>query len=124
MKKARITPPAAVVVDEEGKEFEVRHGIDVREWLDAGYTLKGAAKIEPKDEDEDEDPELDDPELDPENDEPEELTDAQFMESVKGQLHDLNAETAKRVAKIVGVEYTNKKDTMNLVEDKLAAEDL
>lgn len=128
MKKAKILAMAAIVVHAEtGKEFGVRHAIDVQDWLDAGYELKGPEKVKEvkAPEDKEVDPEVKEPKqkTDPVVVEFDDMSDDEFMEAVKDKLYDLPADDAKRVAKIVGVDYTNKKDTMKLVEDKLG-EDL
>lgn len=129
MKKARIVEPAAIVVcPDTGKEFKVTHAIDVQGWIDLGYTVKGKAKeVETK--------KVEAPKNDPEKKEPkktesddtseidyDQMTDDEFIEAVKETLVDLKADDAKRVAKILGIEYTNKKDTMIIAQDKLNEE--
>lgn len=125
MKKASKKVAAVVVHPETGKEFDVTHQIDVQGWIDAGYKVKGQkapekvktepiktepAKTETGEKDETKKVET------------ETLTDEQFLESVKDKLQDLNAADAKRVADHMKVKYTNKRDTMALVEDMLAKE--
>lgn len=127
-KKAIKKVAATVVHPETGKEFEVTHQIDIQEWLDIGYEIKGekkAKQVEQKTEPEKTNPDKTEPEKTGSDDETsyDEMSDEDFIEAVKDQLHDLKADDAKRVAQIVGIEYTNKKDTMNAVQDKWA-EDL
>lgn len=137
MEKKAIKKVAAVVVHPEtGKEFNVTHQIDVQGWLDLGYTLKGQKA--PKEEvvltgtvvnapaaggsDEDKSEKTGSDETGSGETSYDDLSDDEFIEAVKGNIHDLKADDAKRVAAIAGVEYTNKKDTMNAVQDKWAEE--
>jgi len=129
MKKAKISMAAIVCHPETGEEFGVRHQVDVQEWLDLGYTLKGEKKVKKSDDqkvdpakDEKKEPEKKEPEnTDTDDQKTDPMTDEEFFESVKDKLQDLSAADAKRVAVYMDVEYTNKRDTMAKVEDKLAA---
>jgi len=78
---------------------EVPHAIDIKEWEKEGWSLK-------------------DPKI-PENKNLGDMT-AEEFEIVKDSLSDLNAEGIKRVAKFLEVDYTNMKDTLVTIEDKLA----
>lgn len=126
MKKAIVVTMAATVVHpDSGEEFEVRHSVDVQEWLDAGYSLKTEKEAKkadikvtaPEGGNEVVLADKKDIETGPE------MTEEDFFNSVKDKLQDLDAVSAKRVAAYMDVEYTNKRDTMAKVEDKLG-EDL
>jgi len=80
---------------------EVPHTIDIKEWEKAGWSLEDPkGKV-------------------PENKNLGDMI-AEEFETVKDSLSDLNAEGIKRVAKFLEVDYTNMKDTLVTIEDKLA----
>lgn len=114
-----------------GDCFEVPHAIDVRDWLKEGYSLTPpeAEVVTPEQPEAPEAPvktggesfDLStinvnpEPPVDPEQPE----TDAEWFESVKGKLGTLGAEDVQRAAKIAGVEYTNKRDAVAAIKDKI-----
>jgi len=124
MKKAVFLGMAAVVVHpKSGKEFGVRHQIDVQEWLDQGYTLKGVpVDPEPKKDDPESGGDLNDT-TSGKDPEPKENTGPMTQEEfdlVKGNLAELNAEPLRRVAIFIDVPYTNKKETLIAIEAKIS----
>lgn len=140
MEKKAIKKVAAVVVHPEtGEEHAVTHQIDVQGWIDLGYEVKGSEAPKEElhasggsDENKSDENKSDEKTGSDETGSDQtgsgetsydEMDDATFLEAVKDKLHDIKADDAKRVAQIVGLEYTNKKDTMNAVLDKWA-EDL
>lgn len=122
----------AILYSKGGEKVVVPHAIDVREWLKEGYTLTPADVAALEEANPPEQPETIpgdavvsegatpplapvEPVADPEQPE----TDAEWFESVKGKLGTLGAEDVQRAAKIAGVEYTNKRDTVAAIKDKI-----
>ena len=86
----------ATLYDKDGKEYNVPHTVDIKEWLKEGYSLENPkGKV----------------------DEP--MTQEEF-DKVRDGLLALKADELKRVAKFMDVEYTNMKDTIAAIEDKLS----
>lgn len=114
-----------------GDCFDVPHAIDVKDWLKEGYSLTPpeAEVVTPENPEAPETipgdavvgegatppPAPVEPVADPEQPE----TDAEWFESVKGKLGTLGAEDVQRAAKIAGVEYTNKRDAVAAIKDKI-----
>ena len=82
--------------DKYGNEYNVPHAVDVKEWKKEGWSLE---------------------DLEGKSDEP--MTQEEF-DKVKDGLLSLKADELKRVAKFMEVKYTNMKDTVAAIEDKLA----
>jgi len=87
----------AKLYDKNGKEYEIPHAVDVRDWLEDGYSLE-----------------------DPKDNIKEPMTTEEF-EGIKENLGSLNADELQRVAVFVDVEYTNKRDTLKAIKEKLEA---
>ncbi len=84
----------AKLYNKDGKEFNVPHAVDIREWKKAGFSEEKPG----------------DKEAGP-------MT-AEEFEGIKESLGSLKADELKRVAAFADVEYTNIRDTLKAIKEK------
>lgn len=109
----------AILYSKGGDKVVIPHAIDVKDWLDDGYTLEDTSKtidveVVSVNEPEKENEETIETELSEE-----EQTESEWFDEVKDKLGSLSTDDVKRAAEIVGIEYTSKRETIASIKDSL-----